>query len=229
MTVQLNDLNDDIDLSSVPVGAVEISGRPGLYRNGVKRVVDTLLVLLTAPVTFPLVVLLALWVARDGHSPFYMGERVGRGGRVFRMVKLRTMVPNADRLLDAYLAANPEAKQEWHDTQKLKDDPRITPIGRFLRRSSLDELPQMWNVIVGDMALVGPRPMMPTQRVLYPGLAYYSLRPGLTGPWQVSDRNLCTFSKRAEFDRSYDAKVTMTEDFRLMFMTVLVVLRGTGY
>jgi exopolysaccharide production protein ExoY len=175
------------------------------------------------------VLLLALLIARDGHSPFYWNARVGRSGRVFHMLKLRTMVRDADARLEAHLAADPAAAAEWGATQKLKKDPRITTFGRILRKTSMDELPQLWNVLVGDMSLVGPRPMMPSQQVLYPGRAYYTLRPGLTGPWQVSDRNGCTFAKRAEFDRDYEQSLSLATDLRLLARTVAVVLKGTGF
>lgn len=229
MTVQLNDLNEKVDLASSPVGPVQTVQRPGVYRNGLKRLFDVAAVAASLVVVVPLIALLALMVARDGHFPFYRSDRVGRGGRVFRMLKLRTMVPNADRMLDEHLATDPAARFEWEKTQKLKADPRITRFGRFLRKSSLDELPQLWNVLVGDMSLVGPRPMMPSQRPLYPGLSYYSMRPGITGSWQVSERNECTFAERAEFDRSYDQAMTFKGDLRLLAATFRVVMKGTGY
>jgi len=229
MTLQINDLSDDIGLASAPVGPVLVRSRPGLYRNVLKRPVDVLAILLSSVIVLPVILILALLVARDGHSPFYRSDRVGRGGRTFRMLKLRTMVPDADQMLDVYLQQNADARDEWDCTQKLKSDPRITGIGRFLRKTSMDELPQLWNVLVGDMSLVGPRPMMPNQRALYNGLAYYALRPGITGSWQVSDRNECEFSKRAEFDRDYDLDLSFLTDLRLLLATARVVLRGTGY
>jgi len=145
------------------------------------------------------------------------------------MLKLRTMVPNAEKQLESYLARNAEARLEWNSTQKLKSDPRITRLGKFLRKTSLDELPQLWNVLIGDMSLVGPRPMMPSQRPLYHGLAYYNLRPGITGIWQVSERNESAFSKRAEFDTEYDEILSFRKDLGLLWSTVRVVLKGTGY
>ncbi len=229
MTVQLNDLNDKIALASAPVGSVPAVYRPGIYRNGLKRAFDVSAVVFSLVIVVPVILMLALLVARDGHLPFYWSDRVGRGGRVFRMLKLRTMVPNADLLLDEHLATDPEARFEWEKTQKLKSDPRITRFGRFLRKSSLDELPQLWNVLVGDMSLVGPRPMMPAQRQLYPGLSYYSLRPGITGLWQVSDRNECTFAQRADYDRTYEQNLKFSEDLRLLLATANVVRKGTGY
>lgn len=203
--------------------------RRGLYRNGLKRVMDVTLVLLGGVVVLPVVLVLALLIARDGHSPFYWNARVGRGGRIFHMLKLRSMVHDADARLEAHLAADPAAALEWAATQKLKRDPRITTFGRILRKTSMDELPQLWNVLTGDMSLVGPRPMMPSQQLLYPGRAYYTLRPGLTGPWQVSDRNGCTFAKRAEFDRDYEQSLSLATDLRLLLRTVSVVLKGTGF
>ena len=200
-----------------------------MYRRFFKRILDVLAVLTAALIVLPLIAVLALIVASDGSNPFYWSARVGLRGRNFGMLKLRTMVPDADQLLERYLARTPTARLEWDSTQKLKMDPRITRIGRFLRKTSLDELPQLWNVLIGEMSLVGPRPMMPSQRVLYTGLAYYSLRPGITGPWQVSDRNEVEFSRRADFDREYDRTLCLATDIKLLFATLRVVMKGTGY
>ena len=200
-----------------------------IYRNGLKRALDLILMLLAAPVWAPVILFGAILVATDGHNPFYRQERVGRGGRTFRIWKLRTMVIDADAKLDAYLAANPAARAEWDATQKLKHDPRITPFGRLLRKTSLDELPQLINVFVGDMSLVGPRPMMVCQKELYDGVRYYELRPGLTGLWQVSARNESHFTDRVRFDNIYAATVSLTTDVSVLMRTVLVVIRGTGY
>ncbi len=206
-----------------------MASRSGLYRNFFKRFLDVVAVLLSGVIVLPIILILAVLVALDGSSPFYWNDRVGRGGRTFRMLKLRTMVPDADKLLEDYLSRNPEARLEWNGTQKLKRDPRITPVGRFLRKTSLDELPQLWNVLIGDMSLVGPRPMMPNQRALYSGVAYYALRPGITGPWQVSVRNESEFKQRVEFDTRYHEDLSFPTDIKLLVATVRVVLRGTGY
>ena len=203
--------------------------RRGTYRLGVKRTIDVLSVLLSALVTLPLIAIMAFFVSLDGHSPFYSQKRVGRGGRIFTLWKLRSMVPDADARLEAHLAADPAARAEWNRTQKLKDDPRITRMWRFLRKSSADELPQLWNVLLGDMSLVGPRPMMPEQAPLYPGTAYYALRPGITGSWQVSARNESSFADRARFDNDYDRRVSLGTDLAILLATVRVVLRGTGH
>ena len=199
---------------------VELVSARGLYPSYAKRALDIFLVLLSLPVVLPLTLGMALMIlVLERQSPVYWSERVGRGGRVFRMMKLRTMVNDADARLAAHLAA----------TQKLKCDPRITRVGLLMRKTSLDELPQLWNVLKGDMALVGPRPMMPDQQPLYPGRAYYELRPGVTGPWQVSARNLSTFAARADYDGEYARNLSFGNDLRLLLRTVMVVLRGTGY
>ncbi|MEO0566873.1 MAG: sugar transferase [Pseudomonadota bacterium] len=194
-----------------------------------KRVLDITLVILAAPFALPLVLLMALLVARDGSSPFFLQRRVGRNGEIFNLVKIRTMVKDAEAKLESYLEANPEARAEWDSTQKLKDDVRITGVGKFLRKSSLDELPQLWNVLRGDMSLVGPRPMMEDQKPLYPGSAYYAMRPGITGLWQISDRNQSTFAARAEFDADYFNSLSLKTDMSILARTVSVVLRCTGY
>lgn len=199
------------------------------YRAVSKPLIDKLLTLMAMP--FALIVILPaafLIFASDGRNPFYSQLRVGRNGQVFRLWKLRTMVYDADSQLEAYLAANPAAREEWELKQKLKEDPRVTAVGHFLRKTSLDELPQLWNVFAGHMSLVGPRPMMPNQRKDYSGQAYFNLRPGITGLWQVSDRNNCRFGGRVHYDDLYDRKISLPTDLGVMMRTVGVVLRGTG-
>lgn len=201
----------------------------GFYSRVFKRFLDIILVLLAAPFLVPLVLAMGLLIRRDGGPAFYTQDRIGLDGRLFRIYKLRTMVVDADSKLAAHLAADPVLRAEWEERQKLKSDPRVTAVGRLLRKTSLDELPQLWNVLKGDMSLVGPRPMMPEQRALYPGRAYYRMRPGLTGPWQVSDRNTVSFAGRADFDAAYAREMSLSRDISLMFLTVWVMVRGTGY
>jgi lipopolysaccharide/colanic/teichoic acid biosynthesis glycosyltransferase len=203
--------------------------RKGLYRNLFKRALDVAAVTLALPVVAPLILGLALVVRRDGGPAFYSQLRVGKGGRHFRMWKLRSMVADADARFAAYLDQNPEARREWDTTQKLKRDPRITAFGAFLRKSSLDELPQLFNVLTGDMSLVGPRPMMLNQQAMYPGQAYFALRPGITGHWQTAGRNATTFEARAAYDTAYDADLSLQTDLAILTRTVGVVMRGTGY
>jgi len=212
----------------VPPKALPAPSGNGVYRRVLKRAADVAAVLLAAPVVVPLVGAMALAVACDGGPLFYTQQRIGRGGRRFRLWKLRSMVPDAERRLEVHLAADPAARQEWETTQKLRVDPRVTRVGRLLRRSSLDELPQLWNVLIGEMSLVGPRPMMPCQERLYPGAAYYLLRPGITGHWQTAGRNATSFAARADYDDAYEAELSLATDLRILARTVAVVLRGTG-
>ena len=223
---------------AVPVAPVSHAGVPQLnlrgdasrYRQGGKRVLDIALVLLSLPVTLPIVVLaaLALWV--ESGLPFYTQERLGRNGKRFRILKLRTMVRDADVMLERLLEEDEALRFEWARTQKLKSDPRVTRVGAVLRMTSLDELPQLWNVLTGDMTLVGPRPMMPEQLPRYGDpQAYFALRPGLTGAWQVSARNEDTFEVRSLFDARYRVSHDLWEDLVIMWRTVGVVLRRTGY
>ncbi|MTH34214.1 sugar transferase [Paracoccus limosus] len=211
------------ETSTSPVGV------SSAYARFVKRPLDILIVLLASPIVLTLVGFVALLIAIQGGKPFYSQLRVGRSGRSFRLWKLRTMVVDADQRLANYLESDPAAKAEWELTQKLKQDPRITPVGRFLRKSSLDELPQLLNVLRGDMSIVGPRPMMLDQTLLYPGADYYHLRPGVTGLWQISDRNDSTFAARASFDAEYAAHLSFKGDVSIIAKTVGVVLRCTGY
>ena len=202
---------------------------PSLYRNYVKRLTDLFLVLLALPIVGPLILILAAITALDGSNPFYSQIRVGKNGRYFRIWKIRTMTIDAEERLESFLKENPEAEAEWNKHQKLKNDPRITTVGRFLRKASLDELPQLFNVVEGSMSLVGPRPMMPDQEKYYFGSAYYSMRPGLTGFWQISERNHSSFVDRVAFDETYSKAMSLGTDVKTLLKTVMVVLRGTGY
>ncbi|WP_375262316.1 sugar transferase [Palleronia sp.] len=201
---------------------------PGLYRNFGKTLMDKVLALLFGLLALPIVMIACGLVALDGHSPFYSQKRIGRNGRVFKMWKIRTMVTDADRKLAEYLESNSEAREEWTRFQKLRNDPRITRTGRILRKTSLDELPQFWNVLIGDMSVVGPRPMMVGQETLYPGSGYYALKPGITGPWQISDRNMSSFADRARFDDAYLREASLKTDLRMIARTFGTVAGGSG-
>lgn len=213
--------------AAVVIRAPVAVSRP-IYATTVKRGFDILVTLMLAPFALAIVGALALFVRLDGESVFYCQPRLGKDGRAFKLWKLRTMVPNADERLEAYLASNPDARKEWDSTQKLRDDPRITAIGKYLRKYSFDELPQLWNVFVGDMSLVGLRPMMPDQRQYYTGTAYFTMRPGMTGLWQISDRNGCTFAERAIHDNRYAGMMSFSMDLWILSRTPAVVLQGTG-
>ncbi len=211
------------DLAAVP-------GAKSLYRTWGKRLLDIAFVIATLPISVPVILIcaLALWI--EGGSPFYRQDRLGKGGARFSILKLRTMVPDADAKLARYLADDPEMRAAWETTQKLKNDPRVTRVGGLLRTTSLDELPQLWNVLKGEMSLVGPRPMMPQQLPLYgEAQAYFATLPGITGIWQVSGRNETHFSFRAGLDVQYFRELSLKTDLGLLLKTVGVVLRRTGY
>ena len=193
-----------------------------------KRTIDIVAVVISLPVVLPFMAILSFLISLDGHSAWFRQDRVGKDGRRFVMWKFRTMVPDAERLLDGHLSTNETARSEWDAKQKLSVDPRVTRIGRLLRRTSLDELPQIFNVLRGDMSLIGPRPMMPCQQALYPGHAYYHLRPGMTGSWQISARHNSDFAERARYDDIYFRDLSILRDVRILLKTVVVVILGTG-
>jgi lipopolysaccharide/colanic/teichoic acid biosynthesis glycosyltransferase len=201
----------------------------GYYLRFVKRWIDIILVaILAIPTVLILMLIIPCIMVSSAGSVFYKQQRIGKNGQVFWMWKLRSMVPDAKQKLEDYLALNPEAREEWDLTQKLKDDPRITRIGRLIRKTSLDELPQLWNVLIGEMSLVGPRPMMVEQRDLYPGAEYFSMLPGITGFWQTSKRNECSFAERAYFDAKYFHEMSFETDIWVLMKTIGVVLKPTG-
>jgi len=166
----------------------------------------------------------------DRGQAFFCQHRLGKGGKLFGMYKFRTMKLDADKVLSDKMKREPELRAEWDNYQKLQDDPRITRVGRYLRRYSLDELPQLLNVLKGEMSLVGPRPILADQRDLYGSrfAEYIQVRPGITGLWQVSGRSDITFVKRAELDKAYIDFWSIGLDIYLLIKTVKVVLWRHG-
>ncbi len=203
-----------------------------LYATRGKRLFDLTLILLALPVLVPVFILIVGMTMLQGGNPFYTQLRVGQDGRTFRCWKIRTMVPDAERVLKDMIASDPGIAAEWHQNQKLANDPRITRFGAILRKTSLDELPQLFNVLNGTMSLVGPRPFMPDQQALYGegrvDAAYYRVRPGITGLWQIGRRNAGSFAERVLFDTRYVRRMSLTEDLSILFRTVGVVMRATG-
>lgn len=176
-----------------------------------------------------LLIAVAIWLT-DGAPIFFGHYRVGRDGALFRCLKFRSMRQDAEQRLVRLLAEDPVARAEWQLGQKLTNDPRITTLGRFLRRSSLDELPQLINVLAGQMRLVGPRPVTPTELRRYDGVRwhYVSVHPGMTGLWQVSGRNRTTYAERVAFDRYYVENASLALDLKILARTVYVVVTGYG-
>ena len=208
------------------------SHRPvrSVYRRLGKRLFDVVVALILLPIVAGIILCLCLLVRRDGAAGLFAHQRVGQNGTVFTCWKIRTMVPDAQARLRALLASDPVAREEWERTQKLQNDPRTTGFGRFLRRTSLDELPQIWNVLRGDMSLVGPRPVTAPELDRYGSYRqiYLDLRPGVTGLWQVAGRSNGCYAERLAMDQRYAQSIGLFSDLRLIFRTAVVVIRPTG-
>ena len=209
---------------------------PRLLKRGFDLAAAGALLALLAPLMAAVALRLRLGAGgrgADGRGApvLFAHARVGRGGATFRCLQFRSMVPDARQALERLLAADPAARAEWERDHKLKDDPRVTPFGRLLRRTSLDELPQLWNVLRGDMSLVGPRPVVPAELERYGEAAVYYLqvRPGLTGLWQVSGRSDVDYERRVALDAWYVRNWTLWYDLLILLKTLLVVpSRGAG-
>jgi lipopolysaccharide/colanic/teichoic acid biosynthesis glycosyltransferase len=199
--------------------------------NRAKRAVDVFASLLGMLIGLPLALLLAMpiWLQSRG-SVMFIQTRVGLNGRPFRMFKFRSMYADADIRLGRLLLEHPDLRIQYETFHKLTDDPRVTPIGRFMRRFSLDELPQLWNVLVGNMSLVGPRPYLAHELCKMGQAAgpILSVRPGLTGLWQVSGRNLLPFHQRIELDYRYVRTQSLKSDLAILAKTIPVVSSAVG-
>jgi len=217
--------------SSSAMHALAHSDQRTAYADAVQLCVSQLvavaILLLLLPVMLTVAALIML---RDGSPVIFGHYRVGLRGRLFRCYKFRSMYRNADEVLANLLRTDAQARAEWERDQKLSDDPRITPIGRFLRRTSLDELPQLLNVLRGEMCLVGPRPITVAELTRYGRVRwdYLSVRPGLTGLWQVSGRNNTSYEERVAFDREYVDKRSPWLDLKILLKTIKVVVARDG-
>jgi Undecaprenyl-phosphate galactose phosphotransferase WbaP len=201
------------------------------HSRHVKRWLDLACGMLLGVAALPLIALIALAVSLDSRGAvFYSQERLGAGRRRFRVWKFRSMFVNAEEVLQAHLAADEDAAAEWEATHKLKQDPRVTRVGRWLRRTSLDELPQLWNILRGDMSIVGPRPIVDAEVPKYGAafVLYSQVKPGLTGLWQVSGRNDTSYRRRVELDAHYIRTWTFMTDLAILAKTFRAVLTGRG-
>ena len=192
---------------------------------------DVVLVAVGGLLLLPLIVVIAMLVKLKSPGPVFYGHtRRGFGGRAFKCWKFRTMVCNGTDVLEEHFRENPAAREEWDRDLKLRDDPRVTPLGRFLRKTSLDELPQLWNVLRGEMSLVGPRPIVDDEILLYGDVyrLYTAVRPGITGLWQVSGRNNTTYPERVQFDRHYVRNWSLWLDVSILGRTLTTVVRADG-
>jgi undecaprenyl-phosphate galactose phosphotransferase len=214
--------------------AIMMTSRTGLMspvRQGSKRLFDVIVSVLLILMLLPVLLVIAGLVAWGGGPVLYGHKRIGRGNRPFHCLKFRTMAVDSDKILANLLATNPEVAREWRQNFKLENDPRITRIGRFLRKTSLDELPQLLNVIRGEMSLVGPRPVVADELRYYYGENagyYHMVRPGITGLWQVSGRSQTTYDRRVFLDTCYVRNWNLWTDVAILFNTVPSVLGGNG-
>ncbi len=200
-------------------------------RLRVKRCMDIFIAVLALIGLAPLFIFLVLWIRSSSEGPaFYSQRRIGQGGKHIRIFKFRSMVQNADEVLEKYLQENALYREEWGKDQKLRHDPRITKVGHFLRKTSLDELPQLFNVLMGNMTLVGPRPIVDSEIKRYGDvyLEYREVKPGITGLWQISGRNNTTYEQRVSYDRYYVTNWSVWMDLWILMRTIPVALRGHG-
>jgi exopolysaccharide production protein ExoY len=201
---------------------------PQVIGGNAKRAMDIALALIALVLAAPIMLLVAAAIRSSMGGPvLFSQERVGWGGRPFRCLKFRTMVTNGDEVLRRHLAADAEAKREWEATCKLADDPRVTRLGLLLRKSSLDELPQIVNILRGEMSCVGPRPVVPREIERYGALkdAYLDARPGLTGLWQTSGRSKLSYQDRVELDAEYARTWSLLLDVRIILRTIPALLK----
>jgi exopolysaccharide production protein ExoY len=218
---------DDFAIAPVPTAI----GRRRYVQRFIKRTVDIVVSLVLFVVLLPFVLVFGHAILVDSPGPLlFMQRRVGRGGRDFSLLKFRTMVAGADALLTAHVGSDHELRQEWEETRKLRNDPRVTRVGRFLRKHSIDELPQILNVLRGDMSLVGPRPVAREELPLLGQRAtdILRVRPGLTGLWAVSGRSDVSYQERAALEYRYAVGWSLWMDLKILLRTIPVVLRGRG-
>jgi lipopolysaccharide/colanic/teichoic acid biosynthesis glycosyltransferase len=196
-----------------------------------KRFLEVGIATFCLAISFPIIVMIAALIRIESPGPaLFRQRRIGFGGRPFTMLKFRTMLDHSESKLDAYFKGNSAEQISWEQFQKIQHDPRLTRLGRWLRRSSLDELPQLWNVLMGEMSLVGPRPILPDQRHAY-GAAYplyTQVRPGLTGLWQISGRNKLSFAERVELDVQYLTHWSLIADIDILVRTIPRVVHQDG-
>ncbi|MBB3881255.1 sugar transferase [Acetobacter oeni] len=209
-----------------PLKPVFVSGKAHL----VKTILDVTSAALLIFVTFPVFAIIWLLVRHDGGPGFYKHRRIGQHGVPFSCLKFRTMLSNSDQVLAEHLASNPEAAREWLASRKLTRDPRVTRIGKFLRRTSLDELPQLLNVLCAEMSLVGPRPVVQEELRYYGQNLYYyeTVRPGITGLWQISGRSDTSYDDRVALDTRYVREWSLWLDLVILVRTLPAVLSQRG-
>jgi lipopolysaccharide/colanic/teichoic acid biosynthesis glycosyltransferase len=214
-----------------PRAGLVVPHDPGAHDELAIRLLDVTIALCVIIFALPLLVMIALSVISQDRGPaVFAHERIGLDGRMFRCFKFRSMVLDAEERLNELLERDPQARAEWARDHKLRRDPRITRVGDFLRKSSLDELPQLFNVLRGEMSIVGPRPIVAAEVVRYGRhfARYCAVKPGITGLWQVSGRNDVSYRRRVAMDCIYARRKSLAWDIKLLFLTVPAVLFASG-
>jgi undecaprenyl-phosphate galactose phosphotransferase len=203
-----------------------------IKHNPLKRIFDIIFSLLALALCIPLFMVVGLVIKLSSKGPvFFSHERIGRGGKRFKCYKFRTMYPDAEVRLSQMLACCSKTQEEWSHSRKLKQDPRITPIGSFLRKTSLDEFPQFWNVLKGDLSVVGPRPVVEAEITQHYGIKAQDilrLRPGITGLWQVSGRSDVSYDNRIMLDQKYIENQSILLDLKLIAKTIPAIFNSKG-
>jgi lipopolysaccharide/colanic/teichoic acid biosynthesis glycosyltransferase len=225
------DLATSADVAELPtIDGAGLACESWMYRVG-KRMLDLVLGMLVLPLVLPICLVLMIAIKCTSRGPvLYRHIRVGRNGRRFYLYKFRTMVTNSQHILRMHIARNHDARQEWKQQHKLQVDPRVTSLGRVLRRTSLDELPQIFNVFLGDMSFVGPRPIVPAEIARY-GRAfdiYAAAKPGITGLWQVNGRGAVSYGRRIALDVEYVKTWSIVCDLKILLNTPRVVAKREG-
>lgn len=215
----------------IGASAIFSTSKSSKLYDPVKRVFDFVLAASVAVLSLPFLLIVGLLIkSHDGGPAFFVQERIGKGGKTFKCFKFRTMVTDADKRLKDLLSSDPVAAEEWAKDQKLRNDPRITGVGRFLRKTSLDELPQLLNILKGEMSLVGPRPVVSNEALKYGSdfISYASCLPGVTGLWQISGRNDTTYAERVALDVKYANERSFFMDLKILVLTIPAVLFSSG-
>lgn len=226
--------NNMITTALVPISSISSNRNKIVLKieEFVKRTIDIIGSLIGIILLIPITIAIyfANWISKDKGPVFYTQERYGKNGKVFKMYKYRSMVVGADEKLEKYLAENEEARKEYDEYKKLRDDPRVTKVGEFIRKTSIDEFPQFINVLKGEMTLVGPRPYLPKEREDINGFFNYitSVKPGVTGFWQVNGRSDVTFVDRLEMDMNYYYNHTLKLDIKILKQTVEKLVKREG-
>lgn len=199
---------------------------------GIKRGFDIVVSLVGCIVLLPLMIIVKIsnMISGDYNPIFYKQKRIGKNGKLIYIYKFRSMVPNADEVLQELLEKSPERKKEWEENQKLENDPRITKMGNILRKTSLDEIPQMINVLKGDMSLIGPRPLIEGELDSHNGnhQIYENVRPGITGWWACNGRSATTYEERLDLEYYYVQNMSLSLDIKCIIKTVLAVIKKDG-